>query len=212
MLLIGMYDSPFVRPVAISLSLFGIPFEHANWSVGKDFDRIREYNPLGRVPTLVLDDGEALIENSAILDYLDERVGPARAMMPASGPDRRTALRILALINGAGEKGREQLYERAFRPREKWHQPWIDRCNQQMHGALTEVDRIAAQRAGQPWLVGNAMSRVDLLVACIYTLLADAIDPGLRTGAYPSLSAHVQRCEALPEFKATYLRFVPPKG
>ncbi len=80
MMLIGMYDSPFVRPVAITLNLFGMPFEHANWSVGRDFDRIREYNPLGRVPTLVLDDGEVLMESSAILDYLDERAGPARAL------------------------------------------------------------------------------------------------------------------------------------
>ena len=56
MLLIGMFDSPFVRRVAISMKLLGLSFEHANWSVGKDFDRIRQYNPLGRVPTLVLDD------------------------------------------------------------------------------------------------------------------------------------------------------------
>ena len=82
MMLIGMFDSPFVRPVAISMKMLDIPFEHANWSVGKDFERIRDYNPLGRVPTLVLDDGEALIETSAMLDYLDERSGPERALLP----------------------------------------------------------------------------------------------------------------------------------
>ena len=60
MLLIGMFDSPFVRRVAISMKLLEIPFEHANWSVGRDFDRIREYNPLGRVPTLVTDQDERL--------------------------------------------------------------------------------------------------------------------------------------------------------
>ena len=79
MLLIGMFDSPFVRPVAVSLKLLDIPFEHANWSVGKDYERIREFNPLVRVPTLVLDDGTALVECAAILDHLDETVGPARA-------------------------------------------------------------------------------------------------------------------------------------
>ena len=55
MLLIGMFDSPFVRRVAITMKLLEIPFEHGNWSIGRDFDRIREYNPLGRVPTLVTD-------------------------------------------------------------------------------------------------------------------------------------------------------------
>ena len=71
MILIGMFDSPFVRRVAVTMNLLAIPFEHRNWSVGKDFDRIREFNPLGRVPTLVLADGESLIESAAILDYLD---------------------------------------------------------------------------------------------------------------------------------------------
>jgi glutathione S-transferase len=68
MLLIGMFDSPFVRRVAVSMKLLGIPFEHGNWSIGRDFDRIREYNPLGRVPTLVTNDGEKLMESAAILD------------------------------------------------------------------------------------------------------------------------------------------------
>ena len=64
MLLIGMFDSPFVRRVAVSMKLLGLSFEHANWSVGRDFDRIREYNPLGRVPTLVLPNGEKLFESA----------------------------------------------------------------------------------------------------------------------------------------------------
>lgn len=212
MMLIGMFDSPFVRPIAISLALFEIPFEHANWSVGKDFERIRKHNPLGRVPALVLDDGEALVESAAILDYLDEQVGAERALLPASGPDRRTALRIISLIYGAQEKGRDQLYERIFKPREKWHQPWIDRCAMQMHGALGELERIATQRGGMPWLVGNRMTRADLMVTCIYTLLSDALDPRLKEGLYPRLGAHVQRCESLPQFRETYVPWSAPKS
>lgn len=59
MRLIGMFDSPFVRRVAVSMNRLGIAFEHTNWSVGADHARIREYSALGRVPTLVLDDGTA---------------------------------------------------------------------------------------------------------------------------------------------------------
>jgi len=110
MILIGMFDSPFVRRVAVSMKLLAIPFEHRNWSVGKDFDRIREFNPLGRVPTLVLDDGESLIESATILDYLDDFVGPARSLLPPAGRDRREAARpatpgergaVLELLLGA---------------------------------------------------------------------------------------------------------------
>jgi glutathione S-transferase len=76
MLLIGMFDSPYVRRVAISMRRLGLPFEHRNWSVGTDFDRIRDYSPLGRVPVLVLQDGTALVESSAILDAIDDIAGP----------------------------------------------------------------------------------------------------------------------------------------
>jgi glutathione S-transferase len=53
------------------VKLLGFEFEHANWSVGKDHAQIRCYSPLGRVPTVVLADGEVLNELAAILDHLD---------------------------------------------------------------------------------------------------------------------------------------------
>lgn len=46
MILIGMFDSPYVRRVAVSMRLLDLPFEHRNWSVGRDFDATRRYNPL----------------------------------------------------------------------------------------------------------------------------------------------------------------------
>ena len=100
MTLIGQYDSPFVRRVGIALHLYDLPFEHRPWSTFGDAARIAPLNPLRRVPTLVLDTGEVLIESAAILDQLDETVGPARAMLPRGGPDRRHALKICALATG----------------------------------------------------------------------------------------------------------------
>lgn len=101
-----MFDSPFVRRVAVSMNLLNLPCEHRNWSIGKDFEVIRQFNPLGRVPTLVQSDGEALIESAAILDFLDECAGPERALLPRSGKDRREALRFMALGHGRGGEGR----------------------------------------------------------------------------------------------------------
>src|SRR5580698_7537047 len=111
MMLIGMFDSPFVRRVAVSLKVLELPFEHANWSVGRDFERIRQKNPLGRVPALVTDDDEILIESAAILDYLDELVGAERALLAPSGQVRRRALSLMAIATGAAEKGVQQVYE-----------------------------------------------------------------------------------------------------
>src|SRR4051794_26743948 len=97
MKLVGMFDSPYVRRVAISMRLLGIDFEHASWSIGKDQAEVAKLNPLGTVPILVLDDGEALVESAMILDYLDDRVGPTRALVPASGEARRKVLAFVTL-------------------------------------------------------------------------------------------------------------------
>ena len=91
MLLIGQYDSPFVRRVAIAMRLYGIAYEHQPWSTFGDADTIAPYNPLRRVPTLVLDNGEVLIESMAILDYVDELAGPDKALIAAARSGARGA-------------------------------------------------------------------------------------------------------------------------
>lgn len=209
MLLIGMFDSPFVRRVAVSLKLLDLPFEHANWSVGRDFARIREYNPLGRVPTLVLPGGEALFESAAILDHLDELVGPSRALLPGVGPERRQALNLMAMATGAAEKGVQQLYERVFRPEAKRHQPWVDRLRLQMTGSLAAIERYMAGRQ-EPWLVGRRMGQADITAVCAFTFLNDALGVASDAAVLQSLGALAARCEAMPAFAETRERFSAP--
>jgi glutathione S-transferase len=210
MLLIGMFDSPFVRRVAVSMKLLEMPFEHANWSVGRDFDRIREYNPLGRVPTLVTDDGLRLMESAAILDYLDERAGPDRALLPRSGAERRAALNLIAMATGAAEKGVAQLYERVFRPEEKRHAPWVERCHVQMSASLAALDGQVGERGISQWLVGNRMTQADITAVCAFTFLDDALRVGADRVMYASLATLAARCESLPAFQETRAKFHPP--
>ncbi|HTU67898.1 MAG TPA: glutathione S-transferase family protein [Steroidobacteraceae bacterium] len=212
MLLIGMYDSPFVRRVAVTLKLLGLPFEHANWSVGRDFERIREFNPLGRVPTLVLPDRTCLMESSAILDHLDELAGPARALLPGSGPDRRQALNLIAMATGAAEKGVAQIYERVFRPEDKRHQPWVERCRLQMSTALAALDRHVGERGESQWLVGKRMTQADITAACAFTFLNDALRVAADRVMYQSLATLAARCESLPAFQETRLPFHAPNS
>jgi len=212
MLLMGMYDSPYVRRVAVSLKLCGIAFEHGDWSIGRDFERIRQYNPLVRVPTLVLDDGEVLLDSAALLDYLDELIGPQRALLPRVGRERRTALRLMALAVGAADKAREQVYERAFRPPERRHEPWLARCRTQMHGALSEIERHAAERGAGRWLVGERLTQADITVVCAFTFLTEALALGPQSAPYPALRALAARCEALPEFQTTRAEFNVPQS
>ena len=209
MILIGMFDSPFVRRVALSLELLGLPFEHRNWSVGKDFELVRQFNPLGRVPALVRSDGEALIDSAAILEFIDEAVGPERALLPPSGDARRRALHIVSLALGAADKGAQLLYERIFRPDDKRHFPWVERCRNQMHGALAEIDRLA-QTHGSEWMVRGRMTQADITVTCVFSFLCDALDLSQAWVVYPGLSAISARCESLPAFVRLRAKFVPP--
>src|SRR6266446_1367573 len=139
MILIGQYDSPFVRRVAIALRLYELSFEHRPWSTFGDGEKIAAYNPLRRVPTLVLGSGEALIESTAILDYLDDLVGPEDAMIAARGPERHRALKICALAAGLGDKGVSLLYERVLRKDQS--KIWVERCQAQIGGVLDVLEK-----------------------------------------------------------------------
>ncbi len=207
MVLIGMFDSPFVRRVAVSMKLLEIRFDHKNWSVGRDQMQIRKFNPLGRVPTLLMDDGEVLTESSAILDYLDHRVGADRALLPVTGAPRRRALALMALATGAAEKAVQQIYEGFFRPPEKRHQPWVQRLREQMDGALLVLDRAAAEE-GEDWLVDEGLTQADITVTCAFTYIDEALK--LDKKLYPALRRHVARCERMPAFKACYAPFEMP--
>ena len=108
--LIGQYDSPFVRRVALALRFYGIPFEQTPWSTFGDAEKIAVYNPLMRVPTLVLDDGEVLIESNAILDHLDLRRGNVDRHLAVARNDPRLrpcAARGAACLR-AGHRPRRQ--------------------------------------------------------------------------------------------------------
>jgi len=75
MILIGQYDSPFVRRVAVTLELYGVAYEHRPWSAVGDAEKIAEVNPLMRVPTLVTGEGQAVTDSGTIVQLLDHLAG-----------------------------------------------------------------------------------------------------------------------------------------
>ena len=209
MILIGQYDSPFVRRVAIALTLYGVSYEHRPWSTFVDADKIAPFNPLRRVPTLVLDDGEVLIESAAILDALDERVGAARALCPSRGATRRRILKVCALGAGLADKAVALVYERVLH--DATSPVWIDRCRAQVTGVLNELDADRAAGAG-PWWFGADLTHADVMVGCALRFAAEAHHTVFDFGRWPALHAHAARCEALPAFQAVQQRFSGPSG
>ncbi len=209
MILIGQYDSPFVRRVAIALTIYQIAFEHRPWSVFGDADKLAAFNPLRRVPTLVLDDGEVLIESGAILDALDETVGETRALMPARGPARRRALKVCALAGGLADKAVSLVYERLLH--ETTSPVWIERCRSQIAAVLDvlEADRLANPG---PWWLGPDFTHADIMAACALRFTGEAHPEVVDLSGWPRLAAHSAACEALPAFQSVQQPFVvtPP--
>jgi glutathione S-transferase len=207
MILIGQYDSPFVRRVGIALTLYGLPFEHRPWSTFADADRIRPFNPLTRVPTLVLDRGSALLDSHMMLDYLDSVVPAGRRMFPEREPERHQALRAASLATGLAEKAVSLFYER--RLHKEVSEVWVERCRRQIVGSLEmlEAERTAV---AEPYWQGDRIGHADVALACVLRFLGEA-HPGLFDQArYPALAAAAAHHEALPAFQAIQQRFIPP--
>lgn len=199
MILVGQYDSPFVRRVAISMHLLDTPFTRNTMSVFGDAEAMRKINPLGRIPSLQLDDGEVLVDSIAILDHLDETVGAERALMPRNGAARRAAWRIVSLASGAIEKAGAVVYERALRPADKRYEPWIERCVAQRDSALAALEALPQT----PWLLGERMTQADITVACLMGYISLRAPDVPVAARYPRLAALSARAEALPAFRAT---------
>ena len=195
MILAGQYDSPFVRRVAISLRVLGFAYEHDTRSIFGDFDAMRTLSPLGRIPSLVLDDGTVLIDSGAILDWLDQTVGPNRALVAPDGPRRTSALRLIAYACGAIEKIGAACYERVIRPPQYRWPEWIERCRTQGVGAIELLAR-------ETW--PEALDQAQITTACMVRHVrlvdADLMPPG----RYPALDALSNRLEERAEFRATY--------
>jgi glutathione S-transferase len=207
MILIGQYDSPFVRRVAIALDLYGLSYEHRPWSTFGDADRLALFNPLRRVPALVLDDDETLIDSVAILDWLDETVGPAGALIPSRGPERRAALKVCALATGLADKAVSLLYERILH--QETSQVWIDRCRSQIADVLDALNTSKAARATS-WWFGDRMGHADIAVACAIRFTREAHPGVFDPTRWPDLERHAAACEAQDSFRRILQPLQPP--
>ena len=207
MILIGQYDSPFVRRVGIALRLYGIVYDHEPWSTFRQGDQVAAYNPLRRVPTLVLDDGEVLIESGAILDWLDELTGPEKALIAASGLARRATLKTAALATGLCDKMVSLVYEQLLHI--ETSEVWIARCETQIGGVLAMLETDRATRA-TPWWFGERLTHADIAVACAMRFLGEAHAGLYPPDRWPALTAHAAKCEELEAFQAVVQPFIPP--
>ena len=119
--------SPFVRKVRIAASVLGLAdkIEVRETDLNSPADSIRVQNPVGKIPALILDDGEALYDSRVILEYLDHLAGGGR-IIPREPKARFAALRLQALCDGILDASLLLVYEGRYRPAEMKVQSWVD--------------------------------------------------------------------------------------
>lgn len=201
MKLIGLFDSPYVRRVAVTMRLYGIDFEHVALSVFRHQDEMRKLNPMLKVPMLVLDSGEKLAESNFILDYLDGEMEAEKRLTPASGPMRRHIQQQCATALQSVEKAIQIVYETTLRPAEFCYAPWMERCMAQMHTGFGLMEEVPESGA----VTGAQLTQADVTRAVVYRFARFALPNEFAPGRYPKLEALSAYCETLPAFAQTPL-------
>ena len=194
-----MLDSPYVRRVAISLQMLGLPFEHQSLSVFRTFDAFSRINPVVKAPTLVCDDGEVMMDSTLILEYAQALAHP-RSLMPAQPGALQHALCVLGYALAACEKSVQIVYEHGLRPAEKVHAPWLGRVTGQMQAAFGELEQALAART--PPQRSAELDQAGVAIAVAWHFARQMTPAEAPAERFPRLAAFSAAAEALPEFRA----------
>jgi glutathione S-transferase len=138
MQLLGSLGSPFVRKARMAAIMKGVMdrIEMVPTEAGQPVSHsLRNENPLHKIPVLVLEDGTQLYDSKVICEYIDT-LQPAPALFPKSGRERVLTLRLGSLCDGVLEAAVLIIYEKRFRPEDKWVQSWVDRQQAKIDAAL----------------------------------------------------------------------------
>jgi glutathione S-transferase len=199
MKLIGTYLSPFTRRVAVTLISRNIGYTHEELNGYTDPEKARALNPVGKVPVLVLEDGESLIDSAAILDHLNEAFEPQQKLIPASGVARRAVLRASAIATTLYEQSSARYFEER-RPSGKVLPELIERYRQQTLGGLRALDE-ASRFAGPLSVKDLNLATISAVVAVDYVRITQPdLDPGRIA---PALNAIVTELADQPAFSRT---------
>jgi len=198
--LIGMLDSPYVRRVAVSLQLLGLPFEHRSISVFSTFEQFRRINPVVKAPSLVCDDGTVLMDSTLILEYAENLAAPRKSLMPAGISERQQALRVIGLALAACEKSVQIIYERNLRPAEKLHQPWISRVTGQL---LAAYNALESEVLRKPLAIADEpIDQAGITAAVAWHFTQMTLPEVVPELDFPALQRFSAKAEQLPEFAA----------
>ena len=199
MKLLGSAPSPYTRKVRIVLAEKKVECDFEVADVLPPENPVNAINPLGKVPTLVLDDGTALFDSRVIVEFLDG-VSPLARLIPDDNRDRVAVRRWEALADGALDAGLLIRYE-SLRPKKEQSAAWTDKQTGKLKRSLA---MIAAELGDRPWCHGERYSLADIAVGCCLGWVEFRKPAGIdwRAG-YPNLDRYYEKLMDRPAFADT---------
>jgi glutathione S-transferase len=199
MKLLASLISPYTRKVRVVLAEKRIDCEMELVDVQPVDNPVNAHNPLGKVPTLVLDDGSALYDSRVIVEFLDS-VSPVARLIPDDKRDRVQVRRWEALADGVLDAGILVRYE-SLRPTNEQSAAWVDKQVARMHRAMRQMSE---EFEGRTWCHGDRYSLADIALGCAIGWLDSRKPGGVDWRAeYPILTEHYDKLLERPAFSET---------
>jgi glutathione S-transferase len=199
MKLIGSLASPYVRKVRIVMAEKKVEYHLQLEDVWADDTTIRDFNPLGKIPCLLLEDGEAVFDSRVISEYLDT-LTPVGKLIPPSGRERVEVRCWEALSDGVIDAGMLIQQENSMRASAERSEVWVARQHRKVVDGLAAI---AHGLADKPWCASNHLTLADISVCCALGWLAlNLPEIDWRTD-YPNLDRHYEKLMQRQSFADT---------
>jgi glutathione S-transferase len=198
MKLIGSLTSPYARKTRVVLAEKKIDYEFVVDSPWTSETQVARYNPLGKIPVLVMEDGSTLFDSRVIVEYLDS-VTPNNRLIPQPGRARIEVKRWEALADGVMDAAAAAFLE-AKRPEAERSAAWIARQRDKVVLGLKEMARELADR---PWCQGNAMTLADVACGCALGYLVFRFPDIDWRAEHPNLARLYDKLMQRPSFAET---------
>ena len=201
MKLIGSITSPYVRKVRIVMAEKKLDYEFVQEDVWSANTQITASNPLGKVPCLIMEGGEALFDSRVIVEYVDT-LSPVGKLIADRGRERAEVKTWEALADGLLDAAILARLEATWPGRKEGErsQAWIDRQIKKIHDSLYDMERALGERSH---CVGIHLSLADIAVGCALGYLDFRFPTEDWRGLCPNLSALYDRLAQRPSFKDT---------
>ena len=198
MKLIGSLTSPYVRKVRIVMAEKKLDFEFVPEDVWSPDTKIQQWNPLGKVPCLLTDDGGSIFDSRVIVEYLDT-LSPVGRLLPQGNRDRTATKCWEAIADGLLDAGVTIVAE-GRRPEQLRSEDWIKRQLGKIDGALASMER---GLEGNGYCMGVNFSLADIAVGCALGFLDFRMPEKSWRESHPQLTQLYTKLQAPPSFSST---------